>query len=331
MVASPSSVAVPPRRLAIPNFRPFQLATLATKVPKADGWLFEMKFDGYRCQAAISGKAVRLYTRRGNDWTDKFARVLPPLQKLTRGTALIDGEICALDAEGRPDFSLLKVAIGAGGPLVFFAFDLLEVGSKDLAPLPQIKRKERLEKLIGEQPGTSALQYSQHIEGHGEEVLKAMCESGREGVVAKFADAPYRGERTMAWIKVKCTKRQEFVVVGWRVPDAGGEGIASLLLATYEGGKLVYRGRVGTGFTNKMLIDLRRRLEPLRVETSPVAKVPRDIVKKARWVQPVTVAEVDYAEVTPDGSLRHPSFKGIREDKDPTEVTLEKPGGDDAT
>jgi bifunctional non-homologous end joining protein LigD len=268
------------------------------------------------------------YTQRGHDWTDKFGRVLPPLQKLTRSTALIDGEICALDSEGRPDFSLLKTAIGAGGPLVFYAFDLLEQGGKDLAPLPLVKRKERLERLVGDEPGMSALQFSQHIEGHGQEILKAMCESGHKGVVAKFAEAPYRGDR-MSWIKVKCTKRQEFVVVGWRVPDAGGEGIASLLLAAYEDGKLVYRGRVGTGFTNKMLIDLRRRLEPLRVETSPVAKVPRDIVKKARWVQPVTAAEVDFAEVTPDGSLRHPSFKG--EDKDATEVTLEKPGGDDAT
>jgi bifunctional non-homologous end joining protein LigD len=208
---------------------------------------------------------------------------------------------------------------------VFYAFDVLEHHGRDLSQLPQIIMKERLDNLIGEQGGTSALQFSQHIEGHGEEVLKAMCGSGREGVVAKSAEAPYRDDRTMAWIKVKCTTRQEFVVVGWRVPDAGGEGIASLLLATYEGGTLVYRGRVGTGFTHKMLLDLRRRLEPFRVNTSPLAKVPHDIAKKARWVQPVTVAEVDYAEVTPDGSLRHPSFKGIREDKDPTEVTLEKP------
>jgi bifunctional non-homologous end joining protein LigD len=112
-------------------------------VPKGASWLFEIKLDGYRCQAAISGKVVRLYTRRGHDWTDKFALVLPPLQKLTRSTALIDGEICALNAEGRPDFSVLKVAIGAGGPLVFYAFDLIELGGKDLAALPLIKRKER--------------------------------------------------------------------------------------------------------------------------------------------------------------------------------------------
>jgi bifunctional non-homologous end joining protein LigD len=321
----PPSIAVPPRRLPLPVFRPFQLATLASRVPKGTGWLFELKFDGYRCQAAISDKAVRLYSRSGLDWTDKFARLLPPLKKLTTGTLLIDGEVCAIDNENRTSFSLLKRALGSGGPIVFFAFDLLESNGKDLAPLPLIKRKARLERVIGQHDLLSPLQFSAHVEGHGAEVFQTVCDGGHEGVVAKRAEATYRvGERALSWLKIKCRLCQEFVIVGWRAPDYG-EGIASLLLGTYENGELVYRGRVRTGFTYKTLVDLRRQLGPFRRATSPLVKIPMGLGKAARWVEPVMVAEVAYSGLTPNGLLQRPTFKGIREERNPEEVTLEQP------
>jgi bifunctional non-homologous end joining protein LigD len=310
----------------LPAFRSPQLATLADKVPAGDEWLFEMKFDGYRCQAAIAGDQVTLYTRRGHDWSQQFRFVVPPLRKLTKGTLLIDGEICAIDAQSRTNFSLLKTSFATGAPLVFYVFDLLEQDGADIARLPQLERKERLEEVVGPQPLTSPLQFSHHVQGHGDQVFHAMCEGGHEGVVAKRADAPYRaGDRSTAWIKVKCTKRQEFVIVGWRAPEEGGEGMRALILATYEDGKLVHRGRVGTGFTEKERGELYRKLKPLQIDLSPLAKTPRDLIKLARWVKPVLVAEVTYAEITPDGSLRHPSFQGLREDKEVKTIVLERP------
>ena len=315
--------------MELPAFRPPQLATLADKVPGGGDWLFEMKFDGYRCQAAIAGDQVMLYTRGGHDWSRQFRFVLPPLRNLTKGTLLIDGEICAIDAHSRTNFSLLKTSFATGAPLVFYVFDLLEQDSKDLARLPQLERKERLEEIVGQQAPTSPLQYSHHVQGHGDQVFRAMCEGGHEGVVAKRADAPYRvGDRSVAWIKVKCTKRQEFVIVGWRAPEDGGEGMRALILATYEDGKLVHRGRVGTGFTEKERAELYRKLKPLQIAVSPLAKTPRELIKLARWVEPALVADVTYAEITPDGSLRHPSFQGLREDKDARTVALELPMND---
>lgn len=308
----------------LPAFRPFQLCTLTDAVPVGSNWLFEMKFDGYRAQVAISGSKVVVYTRNGHDWTRQFKVILPPLQALTKGSALIDGEIVAIDSQGRTNFSILKTGIAAGMPLKFYAFDLLELNGEDLSNQPLLDRKERLELLLGDRDAGDSLQFSSHIVDRGRQVFDAMCEGGHEGVIAKRADSRYIGDRTASWLKIKCTKRQEFVVGGYRPSDTG-RGMASLILGTYEKGKLVYRGRVGTGFTQAMRNKILAQLEKRRLDKPAFASVPRDIVRTGRWVKPELVAEVTYAEVTPDGSLRHPSFEGMREDKQASQVVMEQP------
>ena len=308
----------------LPRFRPFQLCTLSDDIPRGSDWLFEMKFDGYRAQAALSGSEVVIYTRNGHDWTRQFKVILPPLQALTKGSALIDGEIVAIDSQGRTNFSMLKTGIAAGMPLKFYAFDLLELNGDDLSSQPLLHRKEQLESLLGTRDPGDSLQFSAHILDRGKEVFDAMCEGGHEGVIAKRTDSRYTGDRTASWLKIKCTKRQEFVVGGYRPSDTG-RGMASLILGTYEKGKLIYRGRVGTGFTQAMRDTILAQLETRRLEKPAFASVPRDIARRARWVKPELVAEVSYAEVTPDGSLRHPSFEGMREDKRADQVVMELP------
>jgi len=308
----------------LPRFRPFQLCTLTNDIPLGAGWLFEMKFDGYRAQIAISGPEVVVYTRNGHDWTRQFKVILPPLRSLTKGSALIDGEIVAIDSAGKTNFSLLKTGIAAGMPLKFYAFDLLELNGDDLAGESLIQRKERLADLLGDREPDDALQYSSHIAGHGQKVFETMCVGGHEGVIAKRSEGRYVGDRTSSWLKIKCTKRQEFVVGGYR-PSDSGRGMASLILGTYENGKLVYRGRVGTGFTEVMRDKILAQLEKRRLEKPAFAAVPRDIARRARWVEPELVAEVTYSEITPDGSLRHPSFEGMREDKRADQVVMEVP------
>jgi bifunctional non-homologous end joining protein LigD len=309
---------------AFPAFREPQLATLVTDVPQGSDWVFEMKYDGYRCLAAIADDEVRLFTRTGKDWSEQFKAIASPLAKLTTGTALIDGELCAFDAKGRTDFSTLKDHLGDGGPLTYFAFDLLELDGKDLTGLPLIERKAQLEKLLGPIEKSSLVQYSAHVTGNGQKVLDALCAEGHEGIIAKLADAPYRSERTKAWLKVKCSKRQEFIIAGWS-PSTKKNTFASLLIGTMEDGKLVYRGRVGTGFTQTSARELQQKLDARARKTNPFAAVPRAIARSAHWVAPELVAEIGYAEFTPDGILRHPSFLALREDKPAGDIAMDTP------
>lgn len=314
--------------LILPAFRPPQLATLERKVPTGDSWLFEIKFDGYRMQAAIAGDQVRLYTRNGHDWTKQFGYVAPALAQLTKGTALIDGELCAMDETGKPNFTLLKNSLDGKKPVVFYAFDLLEQDGEDIARLPQLERKGRLEALLANVPPDTPIAYSEHIVGDGEAVFRAMCEQGFEGVVAKSPTARYYGgDRSTAWLKIKCVQRQEFVVIGWRPPEYGVDDVRGLFLATYEGGELVYRGGVGTGFTNRMRREVWEVLQLIRTEAPVTVKgMPRAEARVCRWVEPRLLAEVEFTEVTPDGLIRHPSFKGLREDKEAGEMVLEDGG-----
>lgn len=307
-----------------PDFRPVQLATLTDTVPAGPDWLFEMKYDGYRCLASIAGDSVRLFTRSGLDWTEQFGALVKPLQKLKIGSALIDGEICAFDAKGRTDFTTLKNTLTNGGRLEYFAFDLLEADGKDLTKLPLIERKAQLEKLLDKSARKDPVQYSSHVRGHGQKVLDALCRDGHEGVIAKLASAPYRGERSKSWLKIKCLKRQEFVIGGWS-PSTKRKGFASLLVGTWENGKLLYRGRVGTGFSQDLLGELDGKLAKLTQKTSPFEDVPKPIARTAQWVKPDLVAEIAYAELTGDDILRHPSFIGFRGDKPAKEVKMEKP------
>lgn len=315
--------------LILPAFRPFQLATLERKVPTGESWLFEIKFDGYRMQAAIAGNEVRLYSRNGHDWTRQFGYVAPALSRLTKGTALIDGELCAMDEHGRPDFTLLKNSLDGRKPVVFYAFDLLELDGQDIARLPQVERKERLGALLQNLPPDAPIAYSEHVVGRGQEVFEAMCRGGFEGVIAKSPTARYySGDRSTAWLKVKCVKRQEFVVIGWRPPEYGVDNVRGLFLATYEDGDLIYRGAVGTGFTDRMRREFWEVLQLIRTdEPVKVKGMPRGEARVCRWVQPRLLAEVEYTEVTPEGLVRHPSFQGLREDKPATDVHLEEQDG----
>jgi bifunctional non-homologous end joining protein LigD len=308
----------------LPAFREPQLATLVTSVPQGSDRVFEMKYDGYRCLAAISGEQVRLFTRTGKDWTTQFQAIVPPLTRITKGTALIDGELCAFDDKGRTDFSTLKDHLSNGGPLTYFAFDLLEQDGESLAKLPLVERKQRLEKLLGKIESSSLVQFSAHVTGNGQKVFDTVCREGHEGIIAKEANAPYRGERTRSWLKIKCGKRQEFVIAGWS-PSSKKKTFASLLLGTWEDGKLTYRGRVGTGFNMESAHALQQQLDSRARKTNPFANVPRPVARNARWVTPELVAEIGYTEFTPDGILRHPSFLALREDKPAGDVRLDQP------
>ena len=311
------------KSVALPEFRAPQFATLVDDVPAGRDWLFETKFDGYRALAAIAGSEVRIFTRNGNDWTRQFGRLVEPLAKLTKGSALIDGEICSFK-DGRTDFSTLKDALGSGGPLVYFAFDLLELDGENLERLPLTERKAKLKKLLGKIGDDADVQFSEHVVGNGEKVFAAMCEAGHEGVIAKLADSTYQHDRTKTWLKIKCLKRQEFVIGGWR-PSDKKTGFASLLLGTWEDGKLVYRGRVGTGFNARSHAAIQKALDAHARKDPPYDAVPRDIRRRAHWVEPELVGEVEYTEITPDGVLRHPSFVALREDKPARDVHIEAP------
>lgn len=303
-----------------PAFRKPQLCTLVDHVPPGNAWLHEAKYDGYRAQVAIGGGKVRVFTRSGLDWTDKFAGIAAAAAKLPVDSALIDGEIVAFK-HGKPDFSTLKEAISSGGEMTLFAFDLLSLDGEDLTALPNIARKERLRPLLV--GADTHLQFAEHIVGQGEALFKTMCREGYEGVVSKLADAPYRGRRTKAWLKVKCTQRQEFVIVGW-TPSDKTRGFRSLLLAVYGPDGLVYAGKVGTGFDAATIDDLLAKLRRIERKT-PTVEAPKAAVRGAHWVSPTLVAEVAFAETTPDGVLRHSSFLGLRGDKPAREVVAEKP------
>ncbi len=309
---------------SLPAFRAPQLATLADSIPTGSEWIFEMKYDGYRCIASVSGSDVRFYTRNGHDWTDTFVSLVAPLAALTEGTALIDGEVCALTADGRADFSTLTSALKTGAPLVFFAFDLLEADGEDLTGLPLVDRKERLEALLGDISDSAPIRFSSHVLGNGQAVFDAVCKDGHEGVIAKRTTDRYRHTRTRSWLKIKCGKRQEFVIAGW-TPSSRKHTFASLLLGTWEAEQLVYRGRVGTGFTVDESHAMQQQLDARARKTSPFVDVPREIARGARWVAPDLVAEIAFTEQTPDGRLRHPSFIALRHDKPASAVSFDTP------
>ncbi|MBN8817010.1 MAG: DNA ligase D [Sphingomonas sp.] len=303
----------------LPKFHEPQLCTLVDSVPTGSGWIHEVKYDGYRALIAVANGKAKVFTRNGLDWTHKFPGVAEAAAALPVGSALIDGEIVAFKG-GRPDFSTLKDAISTGGAMTLFAFDLLERDGEKLDKLPNVQRKERLRALIDGED--KRLQFAEHIIGDGEKLFQAMCHEGYEGIVSKRADAAYAGKRTQNWLKIKCLQRQEFVIVGWTESDKS-RGFRALLLGVHEGKALRYAGKVGTGFSVETMNDLRARLDKLTRKT-PTVDAPKAATRGAHWVTPKLVAEIAYTEVTPDGVLRHPSFLGLREDKEATKVVVEK-------
>jgi bifunctional non-homologous end joining protein LigD len=310
-----------------PEFRPLQLATLVDAVPAGNGWFHEIKYDGYRAEVAAAGSDVRVYTRGGLDWTDKFAPLVRHIAALNLPPCLIDGEIVAYGPDGNPDFSSLQAVLkrghGAqdeGTELRFFAFDLIEADGKSLAKLGNLERKERLEALLR---GASApVAVADHVIGAGEALYRAMCGAGQEGIISKRADAPYLGRRTKSWVKVKCTRRQEFVIVGWKPSSTKQRPFSSLLLAQREGDRLVYKGNVGTGFDSDGMAGLAKKFARLARQTAPL-EIDKAAARKVHWLKPELVAEIAFAEFTASGSVRHASFLGLREDKEASEVTPE--------
>ncbi|WP_126975024.1 DNA ligase D [Frigidibacter oleivorans] len=313
----------PPRRKARPRFRSPQLATAVTDLPQGEGWLHEVKHDGYRGQAAIGKGGARLFTRSGQDWSDRFAPLIPAFEELPAETALIDGEVVA--GAGMGGFAALQAAIAAGGPFLFYAFDLLALDGRDLAGAPQAERRATLEALLQDQPPRGLIRLSPAIEGDAAEVFAAICEAGGEGIISKRAGAPWRSGRNTSWLKVKCQRRAEFVICGLQPSDKRGRAFASLLLATHApDGTLTYRGKVGTGFDEAAQDDIAARAKALARPNSPLAAATAE-TRGARWLDPVLVAEVAYAELTPEGRLRHARFLGLREDKPAGEVGMEDP------
>lgn len=315
------------RKAALPGFVEPTLATLVDSAPDGERWLHEIKFDGYRLQARIDAGRIKLSTRSGLDWTNKFGRKIPQaLQALPVGKALIDGELVVENTNGASDFSALQADLSEGRSdrFLFYAFDLLHLDGYDLSALPLIERKKLLEALIGKGVGT--IRYSGHFEESGEAVFRHACLLSLEGIVSKLRDAPYRSGRSKGWLKSKCSARQEVVVAGYVPSTISRQAIGSLVLGVYKDGELVHVGRVGTGFTVPVAEELFRRLNRMRIQASPFAKrLTADEARQARFVRPELVAEVELRDWTRDGHLRHASFRGLREDKDPREVAREKP------
>ena len=316
------------RKAPLPDFVLPALATLASRPPAGRRHVHEIKFDGYRLQARLHGGRVRLITRTGLDWTDRFgARVRSALEALPVADALIDGEVVVEAGNGASDFTALQADLSAGRDerFIYYAFDLLHLNGYDLTPAPLLARKMLLERLVSAAPESSgALRCSAHFEDDGALVLQHACRLSLEGVISKLKDAPYHSGRSRDWIKSKCSERQEFVVGGFVPSTTARRAIGSLVLGVYEGGRLVPVGRVGTGFSNRMAADLHALLAPDAVEASPFAgKLSAEEARDVVFVAPRHVAEVEFRAWTGDGHLRHASFRGLRDDKPATEIVRE--------
>jgi bifunctional non-homologous end joining protein LigD len=301
-----------------------QLAALVDAPPAGD-WAYEFKFDGYRLLARVNGGEVRLFTRNGHDWTSKMPALAQAIGSLGVDTAWLDGEIVVVSPDGRTDFQALQNAFDrkAGtADLQYYVFDLPYCDGRDLRDVPLAERRAQLKSLLaGAKP---PLHFSESFGRDGLKVLQKVAEMGGEGVVGKRQDARYESGRSNAWIKLKTAQRQEFVVVGFTAPKGSRTGLGALVLAVNDPqGRLQYAGTVGSGFSESGMPALMKRLTPLRRKDSPAASVPKSV--KATWLEPRLVAEVTFTEWTRDGSIRHPVFKGLRDDKEPARIVREVP------
>src|SRR5262249_15918640 len=257
------------RRSSLPRFIAPQLATLAKAPPSGDEWLHELKFDGYRMLCRIDRGDVRFWSRNDNDWTKKFPSLVEAARRIPVETALIDGEVVIFDRDGRSNFQKLQPAIHsiASAEFRFLTFDLVYLNGFDLTQVVLVRRKELLKSLLELIPNSSPFRYSDHIEGNGDLFFQHACQTGIEGVVSKQMMSTYDSARSGSWLKTKCSKRQEFVIVGFLDSEKGLPGFGALVLGVYEEGRLIYAGRVGTGFTLKQRVELRRQFDPLIRET----------------------------------------------------------------
>ena len=321
---------VPPKDMtekSVPLPREFSpmLATLVADPPNGDDWVHEIKFDGYRILAFLKDGEVRLLSRNGLDWTKNFQSVADSVAKLPAKEALLDGEVVILDERGISDFGALQnYAENKNEKLEYFVFDLPFLDGKDLTRQPLLDRKARLKELLS---GQDEVEFSGHIVGHGKQFFKQAAAQGLEGMISKRAESRYAQARTRDWVKVKCIQRQEFVVGGFTEPGGSRTGFGALALGYYDDKRrLIYCGRVGTGFDEKSLANTLKTLQAIEQKPSPFGNALSGIEKKGlHFVKPNLVCEVEFMAWTADGHLRHPVFKGFRVDKDAGEIGVEKP------
>ncbi len=307
-----------------------QLATLVDGVPDGATWVHEIKFDGYRLLGFQAGKTARLITRNRKDWTGRFPSLSAALSVLSANNAVLDMEAVLLDGHGKSNFQFLQNALGESGDrqsIVAYVFDLLYLNGKDLTNLPLVDRKEKLEVLLGK---SNTLHYSGHVVGRGEEMFAKACGAGLEGIISKEANAPYAAGRGRSWLKIKCSLRQEFIIVGYSDPRSGERALGALYLGYEKDGALQYAGKVGTGFTMKSAEELTDRLTRILVTTPVLSRADTTGLgagewRAVHWVKPVLLCEVSFTEWTADGRIRHPSFQGLREDKSASQVKKEIP------
>ncbi|HPG92442.1 MAG TPA: DNA ligase D [Clostridia bacterium] len=314
-----------PMKNPISNVSP-QLAKLVTAPPETEDWIFEVKYDGYRILAYCENGETTLLTRNGKDYTKKFFTVAETLNELSVGRAFVlDGEMVVADEKGRTDFQALQNLLKnkSDADLTYVVFDLLALDGVDLRSKTVVERKRLLENLTKNAPENIC--YSVFVTGGGSDCVKAACAQRLEGIVGKKVNSTYRGNRNGDWIKIKCDNRQEFVVGGYTRTDKKTDGVSALLLGVYDGGKLVYSGRAGTGFSEKESKELAEKFEHIKIENSLFSTTPKTGKnEKAFWIKPQFVAEVKFAEWTKENLLRQASYKGMRADKNPLDVKKEK-------
>ena len=296
----------------LPRFIAPMLATLVARPPAAGDWVYEVKYDGYRMLARLSGGEVRLFTRSGKDWTARLPYLAAAAAKLGLDETWLDGEIVVLEPDGRASFQRLQNAFDAGRDrdIAYFVFDAPFLSGQDLRRLPLAERKKRLRTRLKD---GGAVRFSADLKGSAAEVLEQACKLGLEGLIGKQADSVYVSGRARSWIKLKCRPRQDYVIGGYTAPEGSRTGFGALLVGTYDAqGRLNYAGKVGTGFDERLLSSLTRRFAGLRRAEPPFADPPRE--KGVQWLRPALVAEVAYTERTREGLLRQASFVGLRED-----------------
>ena len=302
-----------------------QLATLTKTPPSGDQWVHEIKLDGYRVGCLISNGNIRLVSRHGLDWTAKFPEITEAIGALGIRNGLIDGELVVMLPDGRSSFEAMQQAVAKRSPrkgLVYFAFDLIHLEGEPLERQPLEERKARLQKLIGVSQ-TGRLRYAEHIEGRGTDVFDQVCKMGLEGIISKRRDLPYQPGRRDSWRKIKCLRRGLFVVGGFTDQEGAQKGLGALLVGRYDGKRLVYCGRVGTGFTHTIARDLRARLEALEQRQCPFDPPPSGpLARTGPWVEPTLVCEATFIEQTNAGMLRAPAFQGIKTGVKPRDVVV---------